>query len=247
MPFDGLPLARPIRVAVVPEPPGGGTDPKVAATVRRAAQALADAGYVVEEACPPRYEDAVSCWARLIMGDFASVLGMLAPMMGVDATAFVNNFNETVPPLADVASFSHLMVERDGIARAWSIFMAERPLLLTPTWTQLPFEHGFDSATAAGTAATKELMRPVVPYGMHTSPTALLRRVPFSESMMLRRHSGAEMEGSLGRFGDRRLEKGGPACWLGWFVWANRASAYAAWVVIAPARCDLPGSCVTGG
>jgi hypothetical protein len=40
-------------------------------------QALADAGYVVEEACPPRYEDAVSCWARLIMGDFGSVLGML--------------------------------------------------------------------------------------------------------------------------------------------------------------------------
>src|SRR5438132_11380027 len=65
----------------------------------------------------------------------------------------------------------------------------------------------------------KPYLRPVWAYGMHTSPTALLRRVPFSESMMLRRHSGAEMEGSLGRFGDRRLEKGGPACWLGWFVW----------------------------
>ena len=34
-------------------------DPQVAATVRRAAQALADAGYVVEEVCPPRYEDAI--------------------------------------------------------------------------------------------------------------------------------------------------------------------------------------------
>src|SRR5436309_6367156 len=137
-PFEGPMLARPIRVAVLPEPPGGGTDPKVAATVRRAAQALADAGYVVEETCPPRYDDAIGCWSRLIMGDFGSVLGMLAPTMGVDATAFVNNFNETVPPLADAASFSHLMVERDGIARAWSIFMADRPLLLTPTWTQLP-------------------------------------------------------------------------------------------------------------
>jgi amidase len=62
-------------------------------------------------------EDAVSCWARLIMGDFGSVLGMLAPMMGPDATAFVHNFNEAVPPLADVAAWSHLMVERDGIAR----------------------------------------------------------------------------------------------------------------------------------
>ena len=98
-----------------------------------------------------------------IMGDFAAVLGLLSPMMGTDATAFLNNFNQAVPPLADTAAWSHLMIERDGIARAWSIFMADRPLLLSPTWTQLPFEHGFNSATPDGTAATKELMRPVVP------------------------------------------------------------------------------------
>jgi amidase len=157
---------------VLTEPPGGGTDPKVAATVRRAAQALTEAGYAVEEASPPRYEDAVSCWTRLIMGDFGSVLGMLTPMMGPDATVFLNNFNQAVPPLADVAAWSHLMVERDGIARAWSTFMADRPLLLSPTWTQLPFEHGFDSATPAGTAATKELMRPVVPANLLGLPSA---------------------------------------------------------------------------
>jgi amidase len=171
-PFEGPPLAQPIRVAVLPEPPGGGTDPKIAAVVRRAAQALADAGYVVEEACPPRYEDAVSCWTRVILGDFGSVLGMLTPMMGADAVAFVNNFNETVPPLADVAAWSHLMMERDAIARAWSTFMVDRPLLLSPTWTQLPFEHGFDSATPAGTAATKELIRPVVPANLLGLPSA---------------------------------------------------------------------------
>ena len=55
------------------------------------------------------------------------------------------------------------------------------------------------------------------------------------------------MEGSLGRFGDRRLEKGGRVCWLGWFVSANRVLASAAWVAIAPARCVLPGFCVTSG
>jgi amidase len=171
-PFDGAPLAKPIRVAVLPEPPGGSTDPKVAATVRRAAQSLADAGYIVEEACPPRYEDAVSCWARLIVNDFGSVLPMLSPMMGAEATAFLNNFNEAVPLLADVTAWSRLMVERDGIARAWSTFMADRPLLLTSTWTQLPFEHGFDTATPAGTAATKELMRPVVPANLLGLPSA---------------------------------------------------------------------------
>jgi amidase len=171
-PFEGAPVARPIRVAVVAEPPGGSTDPKVAATVRRAAQALADAGYAIEEVCPPRYEDAVSCWARFIMGDFASVLALLSPMMGTDARTFLDNFGKAVPALADTTAYSQLMIERDGIARAWSMFAAERPLLLTPTWTQLPFEHGFDSATPEGTAATKELMRPVVPANLLGLPSA---------------------------------------------------------------------------
>jgi amidase len=171
-PFEGPILARPIRVAALPEPPGGGTDPKVAAAVRRAAQALVDAGYVVEETCPLRYDDAIGCWRRLIMGDFGSVLALLSPMMGADAMAFLNNFNQGIPPLADAAAWSQLMAERDGIARAWSTFMADRPLLLSPTWTQLPFEHGFDSATPAGSAATKELMRPVVPANLLGLPSA---------------------------------------------------------------------------
>jgi amidase len=171
-PFDGPSLGRPIRVAVVAEPPGGSTHPQVAATVRRAAQALAEAGYAVEEVCPPRYEDAISCWARLIMGDFNSVLEQLQPMMGADAVAFLNTANQGVPPLANAAAWSHLMVERDGVARAWSTFMADRPLLLSPTWTQLPFTHGFDSATPEGTAATMELMRPVVPANVLGLPSA---------------------------------------------------------------------------
>jgi len=171
-PFDGPALAPPIRVAVLPEPPGGSTDPTVAAVVRRAAQALADAGYVVEEVCPTRYEDAVSCWGRLISSDLASILGPLSQLMGADAMAYLNNFMRAVPPVTDAAAWSRLMAERDGIARAWSIFMADRPLLLSPTWTQLPFVHGFDSATPAATAAIMEMSRPVVPANLLGLPSA---------------------------------------------------------------------------
>lgn len=171
-PFEGPPVERPIRVAVVAEPPGGGTHPAVAATVRGAARALADAGYVVEEITPPRYADATSCWARLIMGDFTSILEMLSPMMGADAMTFVGNFQAAVPALADTAAWSNLMVERHAIARAWSRFMAERPLVLSPTWTQLPFEHGFDTASPQGALAAKELMRPVVPANLLGLPSA---------------------------------------------------------------------------
>src|SRR5262249_33396039 len=138
----------------------------------RAAQALSDAGYAVEESCPARYADAVSCWARFIMGDFASTLAPLTTIMGADAMAFLNNVAAAVPPLADAAAMSSLMAERGAIARSWSLFMAKTPLLLSPTWTQLPFEHGFDSATPAGTAATMELMRAVVPANLMGLPSA---------------------------------------------------------------------------
>ena len=171
-PFAGKPLSRPIRVAVVPAPPGGSVDPLVSGVVRRAADVLSNAGYDVVEACPPRYEEAIAVWARLLMGDFASVLDQLMPLMGATARAFLTAANCSVPPLADTAAMSQMFAGRDGIARAWSMFMAAHPLILTPTWTQLPFEHGFDVATPAGVAATMEMIRPVVPANLLGLPSA---------------------------------------------------------------------------
>ena len=171
-PLAGRMVSGPIRVAMVPAPPGGSVDPVVSDVVRRAADVLSDAGYDVVEACPPRYEEAVAAWARFIMGDFASVLAQLAPLMGADGLAFLNAANSTVPPLADAAAMSQMFASRDGIARAWSQFLAEYPLILTPTWTQLPYEHDFDAATAEGAAATVAMMRPVVPANLLGLPSA---------------------------------------------------------------------------
>jgi amidase len=170
-PFAGAPLSRPIRVAVVPAPPGGSVDPRVSAVVRRAADVLADAGYDVVEACPPRFEEAVAVWSRFLLGDFASVLDRLAPLMGAGGLAFLTTVFRAAPPLADAAAMSQMFATRDGIARAWSMFMAAHPLILTPTWTQLPFEHGFDAATPEGVAATMEMIRPVVPANLLGLPS----------------------------------------------------------------------------
>jgi amidase len=172
LPMAGPALSQPIRVAVVSAPPGGSCDPLVSATVRRAADALENAGYELVEICPPRYEEAVDAWARLLLGDFASVMGQLMPLMGEEGKAFLAAANDVVPPLASVTALSQLMVQRDGIARAWSKFMAEFPLVLTPTWTQLPFEPGFDANTSQGALATIEMMRPVVPANLLGLPSA---------------------------------------------------------------------------
>ncbi len=172
MPFDGAPARGPIRVAVVDQPPGGRTDPSIAAIVRRGADALAAAGYEVLDACPPRYEEAVDAWARFLLGDFALLMPQLLSMMGDDARGFIETARAAVPPLPDVAAMSTLMMQRDGIARAWSQFLADTPLILSPTWTQLPFEIGFDIASPEGTAATVEMMRPVVPASLLGLPSA---------------------------------------------------------------------------
>ncbi len=170
-PLAGPPLTKPIRVAVVAEPPGGSTDPVVAAVVRRAADALTNAGYDVVDVCPPRYEDAITCWAKFVVGDFRAVLALLLPLLGRDGAAFLTAVDSMVPPL-DATGMSMLFMDRDGIARTWSQFLAEHPLVLTPTWTQLPFEHGFDVATPAGTAATMEMVRPVLPANLLGLPSA---------------------------------------------------------------------------
>ena len=171
-PFDGPHSPGRVRVAVVAEPPGGRTDAAVATAVRRAADALARAGYEIVETCPPRYEEAVTTWAQLLIGDFALAMPQLLPLMGDDGRRFLEHVTAAIPPFPNALALSALMVQRDGFARAWSQFLHETPLVLTPTWTQLPFEHGFDVRSPQDTGATTELMRPVVPANLLGLPSA---------------------------------------------------------------------------
>jgi len=150
------------RVALVAAPPGGNTHPAVEAATRRAADALADAGYDVVEACPPRYEQVVEDWLTLLGTDLAAVLDQMRPIMGADGLAFVDTAFAHSPPLRDATALSHLLTARDGLAREWAIFMEAHPLLLTPTWSTPPFSHGFDVRDEASTLAVLSLMRPVV-------------------------------------------------------------------------------------
>jgi amidase len=50
--------------------------------------------------------------------------------------------------------------------------MANYPLVLTPVWTQLPFEVGFDVASPENVAATGEMSRPVQPANLFGLPSA---------------------------------------------------------------------------
>lgn len=154
--------ASPCRVALLASPPGGETHPAIVNATRRAADALADAGYEVIDACPPHYEQVVADWLTLLSTDLSAVLDQLRPIMGADGLRFVDAAFAHSPPLTEASGLSRLMTARDGLARDWAAFMEQYPLILTPTWSTPPFEHGFDVRDATSTAAVLSLMRPVV-------------------------------------------------------------------------------------
>ena len=171
LPFAGATQAKPLRIAMVAEPPGGSIDPKVAAVVRQAGAALTEAGYQVVDLCPPRYEEALEVWNQFLFGDLAAIVDQLYPLMGESGAQFLHYVLDPLPTY-DAKSMSLMFAQRHAIAREWSVFMEDYPLVLTPTWTQLPFEHGFDAESSEGAAAAMAMMRPVRPANLLGLPSA---------------------------------------------------------------------------
>ena len=92
--------------------------------------------------------------------------------MGKDAAFIFRTVAAASTPPLDAEGMSRLFVARDALARAWSQFMAEHPLVLTPVWTQLPFEVGFDVASAENVGATMQMSLPITAANLFGLPSA---------------------------------------------------------------------------
>jgi amidase len=168
-----LEIERPAsrRVAVLADPPGGSTHPEIAAAVRRAADALAGAGYDVVEAVPPAYEEVLELWGNWLFADIRAEEELVRMVMGPDGIRFLD-FVDPLYPRLDAAGLFAASVRRREIHRSWSAFFADHPLILSPIWAQPPFPHSWDVESQANAAATMELMRPVMPANFLGLPAA---------------------------------------------------------------------------
>jgi amidase len=134
----------PIRVAVATDPGAGGVDPCVASAVRRAADALADAGAIVEEADPPQVLESAELWRTLTTAELLGVLdGVIRPLGSADASTYLEQSMAHVERL-DLAGYVDGLATRHAIAAAWSDFHARYDLVLGPVATQPIHAVGFD-------------------------------------------------------------------------------------------------------
>ncbi|MDA2812766.1 amidase [Nocardiopsis sp. RSe5-2] len=134
-PLEGPPVRRPLRVGVAAEPFGPGTaDPAAKEAVAAAAEALQEAGYAVEEAVPPRPDEALEGYGRLTATEFALARPHLEKLMSEEAHRHVTYSARRNPP-SDLAAYVQATADRLGVQRAWARFQEEVPLLLGPVFT----------------------------------------------------------------------------------------------------------------
>jgi amidase len=147
-PLVGPDVPRPLRVAVTVDPAGEGVDPDVATGVRKAADALRDAGYAVDDVEPPMIAQGRDLFARLITSELKVALyPLLKPVASPDALRFLELSFAVVPELG-YADYVAAFAARSAVARAWRLFHEQYPLVLGPVVTMQPFEVGFDVAGA---------------------------------------------------------------------------------------------------
>jgi amidase len=161
VPMQGPPPARPIKVAIVPEVPGGKTHPAQAAAVRQAGKHLQAAGYVVEEVLPPDVERGVDLWHEICVTDvFGGLWPMMQKMGDPDGIAAMQAWFDLRKPV-DLATYVAALTEREGLLFRWMSFMQQWPLVILPTLCDLPPKQVAD-ITRGGQEKVLESMRPAL-------------------------------------------------------------------------------------
>ncbi len=169
VPLHGRPVSK--RVALVAEPSGGENAPAIAEGVRTAGRALEAAGYEVEEVEPPMLFEAYVGWTELMLTSLDVSRPVIEAVIGEGGRRFLDLTNLEFPAPTP-ASMALMFENRYRVARAWREFLTVYPLIVGPTWTQPPYELGFDIVDAESAMKAVEMIRFVTPANLLGLPAA---------------------------------------------------------------------------
>ncbi|KIN62731.1 Amidase [Sulfitobacter noctilucicola] len=144
MPWEGPQVEGPIKVGITRETYGFDMDPAVDQALTNAAEALKDAGYLVEEIKTPDVFEIGTEGTRTLFGETKAM--MLAVMREHGSPEFNTYFDhcfDIAPPYEGDALLT-AYAKRAMYVRQWLGLLAETPLVLTPFLLSPTYAHARD-------------------------------------------------------------------------------------------------------
>jgi amidase len=160
------------RAALVTTMPGGSIPDVTVREIRRAGELLAAAGWEVEESLPPELEKVTEIWGNVLAIDFAVMVPMIQPVITEALAAILLQLCQRFDPGSLPNSAVH--AERSRLQRTWSAFFANYPVVVGPTWTQLPWPADADLDPKTGLDLLIDTIRFITPGNALGLPSVAL-------------------------------------------------------------------------
>src|SRR5207302_1287090 len=130
-PFDGEPLAKPIRVAVTRNSHGYEIHRGIIELIDRTAGYLSDAGYDVVETEPPPITEPAHGWFTVLVTELDGTLGPIVNQYGSDELRRIFAWYYEMGKILDLDGYRAGLADRTRMMRAWNMFLESYPLVLT--------------------------------------------------------------------------------------------------------------------
>ena len=150
------------RAAILPSMPGVDADPAVTEAVENAGAWLQDAGYDVEEAAPPRLDEASGLFWPILMAEerAATAAERAASSSGIEryGDEAVKRARASVRAYAgdlDYEAYVRALASRTTMLREWYAFFERYPILVMPISWQRPYPIDHDQK---GDDAVREML-----------------------------------------------------------------------------------------
>ncbi len=150
LPWRGSKTDEPIKVAFTKETFDFDLHPDVSAALDTARDALIEAGYQVVDLDPPMVKEIGTDGYRTLMGEMYALVGPDIEAIGSPTIqAIFEEYFRQFPPFEGTELLA-MLAKRTYYARAWSAFLEEYPLALTPFQPQPFFRPNRDAEGAEG-------------------------------------------------------------------------------------------------
>jgi len=165
VPFEGEPLPKPIRVAVTRNSHGYPMHAGIRQLIDRAAAYLSSAGYEVVEMEPPSIMEPARGWFSVLLTELQGTVGPLVEKGGSEDLRRIFGWYYEIGKILDLEGYRDGLADRTRMMRAWSLFLDDYPLVLTPFLMRPTYSWNYD---AQGLAETKDLFdASIYSYGIN--------------------------------------------------------------------------------